>query len=110
VHKRRSQTISFEQAGSGGLWNTRFADEAEQTCDPDRSGNHGDTAVFVGTRVPFETLLDYLKAGQPLSDFLEDFPTVTRTRLSRLWSKLKRRSLHVCVLPDDGTASRTLDL
>jgi uncharacterized protein (DUF433 family) len=28
--------------------------------------------------VPFETLLDYLKAGQPLSEFLEDFPTVTR--------------------------------
>jgi uncharacterized protein (DUF433 family) len=38
----------------------------------------GGTAVFVGTRVPFETLLDYLKAGQPLSEFLEDFPTVTR--------------------------------
>ena len=38
----------------------------------------GGTAVFVGTRVPFETLLDYLKAGQPLSELLEDFPTVTR--------------------------------
>jgi uncharacterized protein (DUF433 family) len=38
----------------------------------------GGTAVFIGTRVPFETLLDYLKAGEPLSEFLEDFPTVTR--------------------------------
>jgi uncharacterized protein (DUF433 family) len=38
----------------------------------------GGTAVFVGTRVPFETLLDYLEAGQPLSESLEDFPTVTR--------------------------------
>ena len=38
----------------------------------------GGTAVFVGTRVPFETLFDYLQAGQPLSEFLEDFPTVTR--------------------------------
>lgn len=38
----------------------------------------GGTPVFVGTRVPVETLLDYLKAGQPLSEFLEDFPTVTR--------------------------------
>lgn len=38
----------------------------------------GGMAVFVGTRVPFDTLLDYLKAGQPLSEFLEDFPTVTR--------------------------------
>jgi len=37
----------------------------------------GATAVFVGTRVPFETLLDYLQGGQPLSEFLEDFPTVS---------------------------------
>jgi uncharacterized protein (DUF433 family) len=36
------------------------------------------TAVFVGTRVPFQTLLDYLEAGQPLSEFLEDFPTVSK--------------------------------
>jgi uncharacterized protein (DUF433 family) len=38
----------------------------------------GGTPVFVGTRVPFETLLDYLEAGDPLGDFLEDFPTVSR--------------------------------
>jgi uncharacterized protein (DUF433 family) len=36
------------------------------------------TPVFVGTRVPFQTLLDYLKSGQPLSEFLEDFPTVSK--------------------------------
>jgi len=36
------------------------------------------TPVFVGTRVPFQTLLDYLEAGQPLSEFLEDFPTVPK--------------------------------
>ena len=34
--------------------------------------------VFVGTRVPVQTLLDYLEAGQPLSEFLEDFPTVSK--------------------------------
>ena len=34
--------------------------------------------MFVGTRVPLATLLEYLEAGQPLSEFLEDFPTVTR--------------------------------
>ncbi len=38
----------------------------------------GGTPVFVGTRVPFQTLLDYLEAGDPLADFLEDFPTVSR--------------------------------
>jgi uncharacterized protein (DUF433 family) len=36
------------------------------------------TPVFVGTRVPFQTLLDYLESGQPLSEFLEDFPTVSK--------------------------------
>ena len=36
------------------------------------------TPVFVGTRVPFQTLIDYLEAGQPLADFLEDFPTVSK--------------------------------
>jgi len=36
------------------------------------------TAVFIGTRVPFQTLIDYLEAGQPLSEFLEDFPTVSK--------------------------------
>jgi uncharacterized protein (DUF433 family) len=38
----------------------------------------GGTPVFVGTRVPLQTLLDYLEGGQPLSDFLDDFPTVSR--------------------------------
>ena len=36
------------------------------------------TPVFVGTRVPFQALLDYLEGGQPLSDFLEDFPSVSK--------------------------------
>ena len=35
------------------------------------------TLVFAGTRVPFQTLIDYIEAGQPLSEFLEDFPTVS---------------------------------
>ena len=38
----------------------------------------GGTPVFVGTRVPFQTLLDYLEAGDPLAEFLEDFPSVSR--------------------------------
>ena len=47
------------------------------TSDPEIMSG---TPVFVGTRVPFQTLLDYLEAGQPLSEFLEDFPTVSRER------------------------------
>jgi uncharacterized protein (DUF433 family) len=38
----------------------------------------GGTPVFVGTRVPVRTLLDYLAAGDTLEEFLDHFPTVTR--------------------------------
>jgi uncharacterized protein (DUF433 family) len=38
----------------------------------------GGTPVFIGTRVPVQALIDYLEGGHPLSDFLEDFPTVSR--------------------------------
>lgn len=43
--------------------------------DPDILGG---TAVFQGTRVPFQALLDYLEGGQTLDEFLDDFPTVAR--------------------------------
>jgi uncharacterized protein (DUF433 family) len=38
----------------------------------------GGTPVFVGTRVPVKSLLDYLEAGRPLDEFLDDFPSVSR--------------------------------
>lgn len=34
--------------------------------------------VFRGTRVPFQTLLDYLEGGDTLDEFLEQYPGVTR--------------------------------
>ena len=43
--------------------------------DPDIQGG---VPVFVGTRVPVKNLFDYLEAGEPLSEFLEDFPTVSK--------------------------------
>lgn len=36
------------------------------------------TPVFVGTRVPVRTLLDYLEGGDSLEVFLENFPSVSR--------------------------------
>jgi len=45
--------------------------------DPDILGG---TPVFVGTRVPVKTLYDYLEAGDSLDEFLNDFPSVTRTQ------------------------------
>ena len=38
---------------------------------------HG-VPVFRGTRVPVQTLFDYLEGGETLEDFLTGFPTVTR--------------------------------
>jgi uncharacterized protein (DUF433 family) len=40
----------------------------------------GGTPVFRGTRVPFQTLLDYIEGGDPLDEFLEDFPSVSRAQ------------------------------
>lgn len=39
------------------------------------------TPCFAGTRVPVQTLLDYLKAGDRVHDFLQDFPSVTRDQV-----------------------------
>ncbi|MGI9048343.1 MAG: DUF433 domain-containing protein [Rubrobacteraceae bacterium] len=36
------------------------------------------TPVFAGTRVPVQTLIDYLTGGESLDDFLEGFPSVSR--------------------------------
>jgi uncharacterized protein (DUF433 family) len=41
----------------------------------------GGTPVFTGTRVPVQTLLDYLKAGESIDDFLDGFPTVNREQV-----------------------------
>jgi uncharacterized protein (DUF433 family) len=38
----------------------------------------GGTPCFRGTRVPVDTLIDYLEAGETLDEFLDNFPSVTR--------------------------------
>ena len=48
------------------------------TASPDVMGG---TPVFANTRVPVQTLLDYLKAGESIDDFLEGFPTVTKEQV-----------------------------
>lgn len=45
------------------------------TISPDRLSG---TPVFAGTRVPVQTLIDYLEAGDTLDEFLKDFPSVSR--------------------------------
>ena len=40
----------------------------------------GGTPVFAGTRVPVQTLIEYLKGGDSLEDFLNGFPSVSRAQ------------------------------
>lgn len=41
----------------------------------------GGIPVFADTRVPIQTLFDYLKEGESIDDFLDGFPTVTREQV-----------------------------
>ena len=47
------------------------------------------TPVFAGTRVPVQTLIDYLAGGHPLDEFLDDFPTVSREQTLELLHRVK---------------------
>jgi uncharacterized protein (DUF433 family) len=48
------------------------------TSSPDVMGG---TPVFAGTRVPVQTLIDYIKGGDSIDDFLDGFPTVTKEQV-----------------------------
>ena len=45
-------------------------------------------AVFAGTRVPVQSLLDYLAGGHSIEEFLDDFPTVTHEQTVELLHEL----------------------
>jgi uncharacterized protein (DUF433 family) len=51
----------------------------------------GGAAVFHGTRVPVQTLLDYLEAGESIDDFLEGFPSVSRAQVITFLEEAKDR-------------------
>jgi len=51
----------------------------------------GGTPVFTGTRVPVQTLLDYLEGGETIDDFLEGFPTVRREQVIAFLEEAKAR-------------------
>ena len=51
----------------------------------------GGSAVFHGTRVPVQTLLDYLEAGESIDDFLEGFPSVTRQQVIAFLEEARAR-------------------
>ena len=53
----------------------------------------GGTPVFAGTRVPVQTLFEYLEAGDTIDDFLVGFPTVTREQVLLLLGTARGRVL-----------------
>ena len=58
------------------------------TCSHDIMGG---TPVFAGTRVPVQTLIDYLEGGETIGDFLEGFPTVSREQVFSFLEEAKER-------------------
>ena len=63
--------------------------------DPDILGG---TPVFVGTRVPIKTLLDYLEAGDLLDEFLDHFPSVSHEQAVRVLRLAKEMLIYTSEL------------
>ena len=53
----------------------------------------GGTPVFKGTRVPMQTLIDYLESGDSIEDFLDGFPTVSREQIIAFLEEAKEKFL-----------------
>jgi len=58
------------------------------SCNPEVMGG---APVFCDTRVPVQTLLDYLEGGESIDDFLEGFPSVTREQVIAFLEQAKDR-------------------
>ena len=54
-------------------------------------------SVFAGTRVPVDTLFEYLEAGETLGEFLNQFPTVTRPQALAVLEAARTRTLEEAV-------------
>jgi uncharacterized protein (DUF433 family) len=65
-----------------------FMDKPIISISPDVMGG---TPVFAGTRVPIQTLLDYLEGGETIDNFLEGFPTVTREQVVAFLEQAKNK-------------------
>lgn len=64
------------------------------SCDKEVMGG---TPVFKGTRVPVQTLLDFLEAGDSIDDFLEGFPSVSRNQVIAFLEQAKDRLVAAAV-------------
>jgi uncharacterized protein (DUF433 family) len=59
-------------------------------CDPEILGG---TPVFVGTRVPVQSLFDHLEAGDSIDDFLEGFPSVRHDQVIAVLEESRKELL-----------------
>jgi uncharacterized protein (DUF433 family) len=74
------------------VWSTEeYISSMEQPIVSRNPEVMGGTAVFAGTRVPLQTLLDYLEAGESIDDFLEGFPSVSREQVIAFLEQAKDR-------------------
>lgn len=55
--------------------------------DPETMGG---TPVFTGTRVPVQTLFDYMEGGDDLNEFLNDYPTVSKETVIEVLEMAKK--------------------
>ena len=53
----------------------------------------GGTMVFIGTRVPVQSLFDHLEAGDSIDDFLEGFPSVRRQQVLAVLEEFRKELL-----------------
>ena len=53
----------------------------------------GGTPVFAGTRVPIQTLIDYLEGGDSVNDFLAGFPTVQKGQVTRFLDEARDQAV-----------------
>ena len=58
-------------------------------------------AVFAGTRVPIKNLFDYIGDGDDLTEFLDDFPSVTNDAALNVL-EMAKQSLCIKILPDES--------
>ena len=70
--------LSHSPIYTDGMPSSSSPNNAIVSQDPDILGG---VAVFTGTRVPFETMIEYLEGGDSLDTFLGDFPSVHREQV-----------------------------
>lgn len=85
---KRPQEPTAAFAGQPGQAYLDRMKEPVISCSPDIMGG---VAVFSGTRVPLQTLLDYLEAGESIDDFLAGFPMVPRSQVIAFLEQAKDR-------------------